>query len=150
MTLTRQPDSATADVPLLLEPLKQALSIDFDDHDERLLAVLRVAVGQVERYTGGLLGAATVTLRADELRLDARLPVLPVRSLPTGYAVTEGGYWLFFPLTLPVAVSYEAGYDELPDALREAVIQCAANGFDGGTRPWQSLAAHYRVTSWAD
>ena len=143
--------------------LRALLSIDFSEHDARLYQCLLSAIDQVQAHTGRLIGSYTATLSYAEVYDAQPLPVGPITgavtvTAPDGTTFTGKPYPVLsgeFPLLAGtfsngLALRFTAGYTRLtmPARLREAVLLCAANDFDGGERNWFRKVADLRLRSW--
>lgn len=157
--ISLQPDDPTDD--LLVGKLKALLSIDFTAHDARLTQCIVSARKRIEKATGVLLSPATVTVRWKALYDWEYLPWGPVTGEVTATdlldaVVSAGDFDGDFPVVFGdyvsgIKLSYHAGYDNetMPDDLREAVLNLAANLFDSGERNWFDLVIGHRRYSWA-
>ena len=139
--------------------LKGLLSIDFPNHDTRLRECLAAAIDEMERYTGRLLLPAVVTVTYLNLYDLQRLPYGGstgtavttdltglALTLPTAVTDTVMGYYPY-GISLTYAVGYEK--EDLPRAIREALLWNAANSFDYGNRNCKKKAMDYRLSTWA-
>ncbi|CCH01987.1 hypothetical protein FAES_3986 [Fibrella aestuarina BUZ 2] len=126
-------------------------------HDVELTRHLKTAIAEVEQFSGHFLGPATITLTFEAGLVDYRLNQGPVTAstapaLPQGWTATAESFPLLTGIG-PGTVSYQAGWTSFgstPFPLISAVLERAANRFDGGTRDWMSTIGALGRKTWAD
>ncbi|MGA9651873.1 head-tail connector protein [Pedobacter sp.] len=161
-----------AQEPVTLDDLKSFVAIDFEDHDQLLENCLLSAREEVEGYTGLTLVDSNYTVRWQELT-ERPLPYPPVKSITSiqdklvdGEDLTEVTIDDLYVVTAnriyPTVIKYLAGYgDDVPNALRLAVMKCAADHFTHRSgisldqnavaklpNDWKSVAKRHSVKSW--
>lgn len=140
--------------PLTLAQAKAHLRLDTDAHDDRLESLIQAAREQAERYLGRSIGTQTLKATFDEFEPILDLPGGPVQSvekieyidardeyqeLPAdSYRVigsqdrlTATNRWPRVSNTLgAVMVTYVAGYDETPEAIKQSILMMVERLFD--------------------
>lgn len=164
MSIRKVPTGNTEPVDLAM--LKKHLQIDFDDHDELLSMLLTAAREEVEQYTSLSIVESTVTVRWETLTTGV-LPFGPVKSFTSdisGYtkrgldypSITANSYE-------PVEITYTAGFENVPMALKLAIIKLATDHFTARTgvslgenalailpNDWKSEAKKFSKRSWLE
>ena len=144
----------SSDEPVTLDEAKAHLRLDGDGHDQRLASLIQAAREQAERYLGRSIGTQTLRVTFDEFDTILELPGGPVQSiekieyidardeyqeLPTdSYRVigsqdriTATNRWPRVSNTLgAVMVTYVAGYDETPEAIKQSILMMVERLFD--------------------
>lgn len=159
-----------AQEPVTLDELRSFLAIDFEDHDPLLENCLLSAREEVEGYTGLTLVDSNYTVRWATLT-ERPLPYPPVKSITSIQdkdnidltdATIDDLYVVTANRIYPTVIKYLAGYgDSVPNALRLAVMKCAADHFTHRSgisldqnavarlpNDWKSVAKRHSVKSW--
>lgn len=163
-----------AEEPVTLDELKRHLAIDFDAHDELLADLLYAARESVEKYTNLSLIDTNLTVRWEALTTRP-LPYGPVKSITSvkdkdNVDITthtlegqEGGQMsIKADREEPTIVKYVAGFDQVPNALRLAVMKCASDDFTNRTgislennvaaqrlpNDWRATARPFMAKTW--
>lgn len=132
--------------------LKQALSIDFTDHDDRLQSLLESARCRVENLTSLSLNAYTITIKGLKDCKGWELPYSPIvgdvtiNSVVNTVDLSGESEKVFINGLFDVSqVSYQVGYtsSNVPADLKEAVIVCAIEMFRAEKTDWRKIASPY-------
>lgn len=152
----------TGDEPVTLEELKAHLAIDFDDHDALLNSLLKSARQTVEKYCAVSLVETTRKARWEQLTT-AEIPYGPVTAIVDESSYTIEGLIGDFPSIVSdgesvVTIEYTAGYVEVPEPLKLAIMKLATDNFSQRTgisiegarnmNDWRKTAAPFSRKSW--
>lgn len=103
--------------PVTLQEAKEFLNIDFSDWDSLLTMLIKSSRIQSEKVTGQAYGAKVVQVTGNTF--DEKIyPIGPYVSDAT-WADEDG----------IIDYQYNAGYDECPEDLKQAILQRVATGF---------------------
>ncbi|TIX89195.1 head-tail connector protein [Rhizobium sp. P44RR-XXIV] len=143
--------------PVTLDEAKRQLHVDFDDEDDYIDLLIKAARNHVEKYCNIRLGTQSVDLKCDAWCDFARLPVAPVQSIDViSYIASDGtsatlasseyelrsedlegeivrAYGKQWPVIQPgsrITVSAIAGYDDVPTAVKLAMLLLIGHWFD--------------------
>lgn len=157
-----------ATVPVWKDDAKRYLQIDLDvdDHDDLLNVLINSAFEAVERYCGVSMVETQITISWDELHTTEELPYGPVRSIAelTGCEVKGElpGFVRVKGTGISAKVEYTAGYINIPEPLKLAVMKLVTDNFEGRTgydmsgrqavqilpNNWKESVKSYRRISW--
>lgn len=121
-------------LPIWIDDIKDHLQIDTDDHDLLLNTLMGSAVETVEQYCSVSLIETNVTASWDELHTTEELPYGPVRSVINAEECSVKGVvpgWAkVFGNGHAARCEYVAGYDNIPDPIKLAVMKLVTDNFE--------------------
>lgn len=151
-----------------LDDVKRYLGISTDIHDELLVFLLKSSREEVEKYTKKALVSKTVIAYYDSVNEYLKLPITPVTSVTSvvdaddievSYTLGKGDNpRVNLTSSSEVIITYESGYEELPNDLQLCVIKAVCEDFEFRTgikannvgllpNNWRNTALKYR-DSW--
>lgn len=130
-------------IPITLDTVKQHLNIDFNDHDDKLNALLASAFREVELFTECGLKTKTVRLSYEQINGTILLPYAPIQSitsvtnnegtslvLGTDYELSGEKTKLSAYNSNGIKLTYVCGFASLPKDIENAILDIIAVDFD--------------------
>jgi len=153
------------------------LNVFHEDDDTLIEAIIASAVDHVEKYTATAVAVQTIEAKCDSFSDFAHVPVAPLTGVAIAYVDTDGAsqtiagadyelradglqvsivptygkQWPAKRLGSRITVTAQAGYEDIPSAIRHAILLWVAdayerreNSVDEGFSAFDALLCNFR------
>lgn len=132
--------SDTLPIPITLAEVKTHLSVDFNDQDDFITALLASAFREVELFTDKALKTMTLRQSYTEINGTIQLSLTPVQSITsvtdlanvaiTNYTLSGDKTKLSAYSASGIKITYVSGFTVLPADIKNAILDIIAVDFD--------------------